>query len=172
MIVRALDPASRDEAEIGRTLVVEYLEATIAESETYGEPVPRALTRSLFPEAYDFAEVYANHGFAYHVAESEGRVAGGVGLKPLHLTGDLDATCEMKRMWVRPEFRRRGAARALAEALVDHARRLGYREMVLDVVAHRTAAIALYRDLGFRECAPTREYPFPMVFLSRPLAGP
>jgi ribosomal protein S18 acetylase RimI-like enzyme len=172
VIVRALDPTCGDEAEIGRTLVVEYVEATIAESEAYGEPVPRALTRSLFPEAYDFAAVYGNNGFAYLVAESEGRVAGGVGLKPLDVSGDLDATCEMKRMWIRPEFRRRGAARALAVALLDHARHLGYREMVLDVVPQRTAAIALYRDLGFRECAPTHEYPFSMVFLSRRLAGP
>lgn len=171
MTVRALDPASRDDTEVGRTLVVEYVEATIAESEAYGEPVPRALTRSLFPEAYDFAAVYGNVGFAYLVIESVGRIAGGVGLKPLHLSGDLGATCEMKRMWIRPEFRRRGLARTLAVGLLDHARDLGYTRMVLDVVPQRIGAIALYRDLGFRDCPPTHAYPFSMVFLARSLTG-
>ena len=41
--------------------------------------------------------------------------------------------------------------------------------MALDVVPERTAAIALYRSLGFRDTAPLHEYPFPMVFLAREL---
>lgn len=173
MIVRALDPTHPTDAALGQALVVEYVEATFAESESYGEAVPRTLTRSLFPEAYDFAAVYCEAGFAYLVAESDDRIAGGVGLKPLRDANHPDvATCEMKRMWVRPEFRRRGTARELAVGLLDHARACRYERMVLDVTPQRVGAIALYRSLGFADCAPTHDYPFSMVFLARSLTSP
>ncbi len=163
MVIRALDERPNDVA-LGRLLVREYVDATFAESEAYGEPVPRGAADQLFPELVDFAAVYARPSSVYLVAEIAGGVAGGVGLLPLD-----SRTCEMKRLWVRAPHRGAGVARALCVALVDHARALGYQRMALDVVPQRTAAIALYRSLGFTDAPPSHDYPFSMTFLARDL---
>jgi ribosomal protein S18 acetylase RimI-like enzyme len=63
----------------------------------------------------------------------------------------------MKRLYVVPEFRRSGAGRALAEAVVAEARELGYARMRLDTMPSMTRAQALYRSLGFVEIDPYNE---------------
>lgn len=75
------------------------------------------------------------------------------------LRGLGPARCEMKRLYVTPEGRGTGAGRALAEAVLALAVRLGYREMVLDTLPTLTTAMGLYRRLGFEEIAPYYESP-------------
>jgi GNAT superfamily N-acetyltransferase len=58
-------------------------------------------------------------------------------------------------MYVRPTHRGQGAARALAAAAITFARESGCERIVLDTEAERlSAAAALYRSLGFKECEP------------------
>ncbi|MGC4111758.1 MAG: GNAT family N-acetyltransferase [Nocardioides sp.] len=76
----------------------------------------------------------------------------------------LDAeSCEMKRMFVVPMARGRGAGRALAEAVVAQARAAGYRSMYLDTSVRQAEAIALYRDLGFVEVEAFHDVPDEMA---------
>ena len=88
------------------------------------------------------------------LAEYEGQPAGCVALRALG-----QDICEMKRLYVRPEFRGLGIGRALAEAVIAQARNIGYTRMRLDTAPSMEAARTLYRSLGFRQISPYRYNP-------------
>ena len=61
------------------------------------------------------------------------------------------AVCEMKRLYVKPQHRRAGLGRRLAESAIGHAKQMGYSRMVLDTLPSMTEAQSLYESLEFRE---------------------
>ncbi|MDP9268279.1 MAG: GNAT family N-acetyltransferase [Acidobacteriota bacterium] len=96
------------------------------------------------------------------LAEVGGKPAGCVALHRLGETcaGKRELLCEMKRLYVRPDFRGQQLGRRLVEEAVRAARGIGYKKMRLDTVEPVMGhALALYRELGFREIAPYRENP-------------
>ncbi len=97
----------------------------------------------------------------------DGRPVGCVALRPLQPAG----CCEMKRLYVSPQGRGLGLGKALIDAIVKEAVRIGYREMRLDTLPTMTAAIALYRRAGFVPIEPYYDTPLEeTVFLGRLLA--
>jgi GNAT superfamily N-acetyltransferase len=80
------------------------------------------------------------------------RPAGCVGLRKIDAS-----SCEMKRMFVYPQYHGRGVGRALAEAVIEAARHANYRVMRLDHSVRQTEAQNLYTRLGFRMTGPYYE---------------
>ena len=84
------------------------------------------------------------------LAEYNGDLAGCVALHKLE-----PGVCEMKRLYLRPQFRRKGLGRDLAERIAAEARHIGYQHMRLDTVEPiMKDAVVMYRKLGFSEIAP------------------
>ncbi|MFZ9298372.1 MAG: GNAT family N-acetyltransferase [Hylemonella sp.] len=95
------------------------------------------------------------------IASCDNELAGCCALRPLPSVQYPNA-CEMKRLYVRPAFRRLGLGRLLAEAIMDAARLAGYGTILLDTLDDMEAARSLYEDLGFVEVPP---------FYFSPIAG-
>lgn len=137
--------------------------ATIREAAT---PADVALARSLFEEyarwlAVDlcfqnFAEELATLPGAYAppagrllLAGAPGTAFACVALRPL-----AAGVGEVKRLYVQPAHRGEGWGRRLVEALLAHARAIGYAELKLDTLAQMDDARKLYAAMGFEPCAP------------------
>jgi putative acetyltransferase len=89
------------------------------------------------------------------LAEYEARLAGCVALHKLE-----PGICEMKRLYLRPQFRGKGLGRALADRMITEACLIGYQRMRLDTVEPvMPDAVAMYRKIGFHEIAPYRRNP-------------
>jgi ribosomal protein S18 acetylase RimI-like enzyme len=103
---------------------------------------------------------YAPPRGALLLAMVNGEVAGCCALRPLDSSDSPNAS-EMKRLYVRPAFRRLGLGRQLAEAILDAARQSGYSCVLLDTLDEMESARALYEDLGFVEIPPYYHNPLP-----------
>jgi GNAT superfamily N-acetyltransferase len=83
------------------------------------------------------------------LAQVNGKEAGCVGIKRFS-----DAYCEMKRMFIRPEFRGLGIGRIMCAYVIERSKALGYRKIYLDTNAEMESAVRLYYHMGFKSIAP------------------
>lgn len=75
-----------------------------------------------------------------------------------------DDTCEVKRMWTSPQYRRRGLATYVLGALEDGARQAGYARLILETGTRQPEAAALYARRGYRRIEFYGHYPDAIAF--------
>ena len=99
------------------------------------------------------------------LARKDGEPCGCVALRPID-----DGTCEMKRLFVRPEHRGLKVGVELVRRLIEAAEARGYRAMRLDTLQTMSRAAALYQSFGFRDIEPYIYNPVPGArFMERAL---
>ena len=103
-------------------------------------------------ELQHFETEYALPGGAFLLARNEGKFVACGAIRRFSASD-----CEMKRLYVRPTGRNLGIGRLLALALINEAKSLGYKRMLLDTLPTMQSAQSLYHSLGFR---PTQPYRF------------
>lgn len=109
-------------------------------------------------ELNDPLKKYVHSGGCILLVLAGDHAAGCIALMPLPEAG----ACEMKRLYVRPAYRKDGLGKELVKRLLEFAVRKGFTKMKLDTLQKLQPAIALYERLGFTHTA---------AYYANPLAG-
>ncbi len=149
MLIAVVQADTRSQIEQARALFLEYA----------GSLNFNLCFQSFDQELAGLPGEYAPPSGRLLLAEIGGKPAGCVALHALQGSREI---CEMKRLYVRPEFRGHQLGLRLVNEVIAAARGIGYKKMRLDTVGPvMQHAVALYRQLGFREIPPYRENPQP-----------
>lgn len=136
-----------------RLLFQEYTEMLVRES----PPVADYLNIQHYDaEIHDLESKYGLPDGRLYLARVDGAAAGCAALRRLD-----DTRCELKRLYVRPQYRGQKIAAALLDQLLADAREVGYQTMLLDTLPFLTTAIALYRRRGFQNIPGYNDSPLP-----------
>ena len=93
-----------------------------------------------------------------YIAYYNNKAAGCIALRKFENDG-----CEMKRLFVRPEYRHLKIGKKLVDKIIEDARELKYKYMVLDTLSNLHEAVSLYRKSGFQEVEAYYENPLDNV---------
>lgn len=97
-------------------------------------------------ELLHLREKYGEPKGRLYLLRCDGAAAGCVALRPID-----EESCECKRLYLVPAFRGHRLGDVLVQRIIDDARAIGYRRMLLDTLPPLRSAIDLYRRFGFRE---------------------
>lgn len=110
---------------------------------------------------------YADPTGSILIAEHNDDFVGCVAVRPLE-----GETCEMKRLYVKPEAQGMRAGEKLAELIIEKASELGYKKMQLDTLQRLDKALSLYKKLGFKRISPYYGNPLDeVIYLELELAS-
>ncbi|MEW4413175.1 GNAT family N-acetyltransferase [Clostridium sp. AN503] len=137
-----LIPAYSHKEEV-KTLFSEYTNMLIA-----GDP---SFEKYLKVQNYDeeLEHLEAKYGIPAGrllLAYYDNKLAGCIGLRKID-----EANCEMKRLYVRPQFRGQHIGDYLVQEIIRAAKEIGYIHMLLDTLPFLQSAVRLYKKYGFYE---------------------
>jgi GNAT superfamily N-acetyltransferase len=116
----------------------------------------------------EFARLYFQNGAGVWLASLGNKMTGCIALRAML---QFAQSGEVKRLYVRPEYRSRGIAVALHNALETYARNFGYRWLYLDTADNMTAAIRFYEEHGYERCARYNDNPQATIFMRKELCS-
>jgi GNAT superfamily N-acetyltransferase len=114
----------------------------------------------------EFARLYFGEGAGIWLAWLEEKVVGCIALRAMP---QFVESGEVKRLYVKPEYRGLGIAVALHNALEIYARKFGYHWLYLDTADNMTSAIRFYEQQGYERCARYNENPQATIFMRKGL---
>ncbi|MCC3864375.1 GNAT family N-acetyltransferase [Terrisporobacter petrolearius] len=133
-----------DEIDSIKELFTEYKNMLV---ETYKDVEGVSSCFVSFQEELDtLQDKYALPKGRLYIAKYDGKIAGCAGLRSLD-----NHCCEVKRLYVRNEFRSLGIGKLLMEYVIKAGKELDYDLIVLDTFSHLERALDLYYKLGFKE---------------------
>ena len=126
-----------------RSLFQEYTDLLIAGDSTFKE----YLQVQNYDEELMHLEVkYGLPKGRLYLAYCDNQLAGCIGLRKMD-----DLCCEMKRLYVRPDFRQKNIGSTLVKTIIADAKEIGYSYLLLDTLPFLQEALSLYRKFGFYE---------------------
>jgi ribosomal protein S18 acetylase RimI-like enzyme len=114
-----------------------------------------------------FAQEYFGPDSGFWLASIQDKVAGCIALR--RLPAQAIPSAELKRMYVRPNFRSRGVGEALLRAAQSYARACNYAELYLDTMSTMVGAARLYERNGFQRCGRYNNNPQAAIFMKKNL---
>jgi ribosomal protein S18 acetylase RimI-like enzyme len=114
----------------------------------------------------EYFEKYFADNAGVFLAKQYEKLVGCVVLRPLD---ESAGHAEMKRLYVRPEYRGLGIAEKLVNAMHAYAQKYGYSWCYLDTADDCTAAIRLYGRHGYKMCERYNENPEATMFMRKQL---
>ncbi len=143
-MARLTTAAASEEMNLAREMWREY-------ARVVGDP---AWFRGFESELAGLSTMYGPPGGLFLLAWEGNELAGCGGLRRMD-----DDVAELRRVFVRPQFRHRGLARTISMALMGEARRIGYVSVRLDIPPKLSDGIRLYQSLGFGVIPPYAAQP-------------
>lgn len=145
-----------------RDLFSEYTDVLIAGDASFQE----YLNLQNYEEELEHLEQkYGLPGGRLYLAYWNGKLAGCIGLRRIDREN-----CEMKRLYVRQEFRGHQIGRRLIERILEDANEMGYTYMLLDTLPFLKSALRLYRSCGFYEISSYNDSPMDTsIYMKRDL---
>jgi GNAT superfamily N-acetyltransferase len=113
-----------------------------------------------------FAQLYFADGAGVWLARLEETIIGCIALRAMP---QFTESGEVKRLYVKPEYRGRGIAVALHDALETYVRNFGYQRLYLDTADNMTSAIRFYGQQGYERCARYNQNPQATIFMRKEL---
>jgi len=142
--VKIIQVANKNQIETAKELFLEYARSLDFE----------LCFQDFNKELADLPGDYAPPHGRLFLAEFNNKTAGCIALRKFK-----DGICEMKRLYVKPQFRGHNIGKMLVELLIKEALTIGYKKMVLDTVPAMQTAQKLYKIFGFKEIKPYRINP-------------
>ncbi|MBI5034490.1 MAG: GNAT family N-acetyltransferase [Chloroflexi bacterium] len=147
--IKRIEPHQTEQA---KRIIITVADSIYHWDRTIDESIRHFEQRDFFKDIEDFQARYFDNGGLFLVVEDDGRMIGMGAVRKID-----DDACELRRIWLLPEYHGRGIGYRVVQMLFDFARAAGYKTVRLETDNRQARAIKFYERLGFYRIAPFDE---------------